>query len=36
VGVVRKKVGFAFFGCSVMTSSPGKRTRIVAQSLVVF
>ena len=27
---------FCFFVCSIMTSSPGKRARIVAQSLVVF
>jgi len=36
VGVVRKRVGFAIFGCYIMTSSPGQRTRIVSQSLVVF
>ena len=36
VGVVRKGVGFAFFSCFIMTSSPGQRTRIVVQILVVF
>jgi len=36
VGVVRKRLGFAFFYHSIMTSSPGQRGRIVAQSLVVF
>ena len=36
MGVVRKRVGLAFFGCSIMTSSPQQRARIVAQSLVAF
>jgi len=36
VGVVRKKVGLAFFGYSIIASSPGEWAEIVAQSLVVF
>jgi len=32
----QKKGRFGFFGCSIMTSSPGQWARIVAQSLVVF
>ena len=34
VGVVRKRVSFAVFGCSFMMSSPGQWAKIVAQSLV--
>jgi len=36
VGVVRKRIDldFAFFGCSIMTSSPGQWAEIVAQNLV--
>jgi len=36
VSIVRRRVAFAFFGCSIMTSSPGQWAEIVAQSLVVF
>jgi len=36
MGVVRKRVGFSIFGCSIMTPSPGQCEEIVAQSLVVF
>jgi len=35
VGVIRKRVGLAFFGCSIMTPS-GQWAEIVAQNLVVF
>jgi len=33
---LERRVAFAFFGCSIMTSSPGQWAEIVAQSLVVF
>jgi len=33
MGGVRKRVGFAFFGCSIMMSSPRQKARIVAQNL---
>jgi len=36
VGGVRKKGGFGFFGCFIMTSSTPQRAKILAQSLVVF
>jgi len=35
VGVVTKREGFAFFGYSLMTSSPAQWAKMVAQSLVV-
>jgi len=35
-GVDRERVGFAFFGSSFITPSPGQWDKIVAQNLVVF
>jgi len=36
VGVVKERVGFAFFDYSFMTPSPGQWAKIVAQSFVTF